>query len=126
MPAILAKDTKKVRAVGKFLRIPADKARIMARTVVGRPVDAAINALTFSPNKSAYLILKVLKSAVANATANAGPDQKTVDVDSLVVSSIFVDRGPSLKRYQPCAHGRAKPILKRLSHITVVVEGQKA
>ncbi|MDR2141212.1 MAG: 50S ribosomal protein L22 [Deltaproteobacteria bacterium] len=106
-----------VKAVGKYLRVPADKARIMARTVVGRPVEAAINALTLSPNKSSRLILKVLRSAVANASENKNFD----DVDQLYVRSIFVDRGPMLKRYQPCAHGRAKPILKRLSHITVIV-----
>ncbi|MDR1576816.1 MAG: 50S ribosomal protein L22 [Deltaproteobacteria bacterium] len=106
-----------VKAIGKFLRVPADKARIMARTIIGRPVDVAVNALSFSPNKTAYLILKVLKSAVANASAN----HKVENVDALVVKQIFIDRGPSLKRFQPCAHGRAKPILKRLSHITVVL-----
>ncbi|MDR1872665.1 MAG: 50S ribosomal protein L22 [Deltaproteobacteria bacterium] len=104
-------------AIGRFLRVPADKARIMGRTIVGRPVEAAINALTFSPNKTARLILKVLKSAVANAAEN----KKVEDVDSLSVAKVVVDRGPSLKRFQPCAHGRAKPILKRMSHITVVV-----
>jgi large subunit ribosomal protein L22 len=108
---------KQAKAVGRFLRIPADKARIMARTVVGRPVEAAINSLDFAPNKSSFLILKVLKSAVANAIENLKID----NVDELYVRQILVDRGPSIKRFRPCAHGRAKPILKRLSHITVVV-----
>jgi large subunit ribosomal protein L22 len=105
-------------AIGKYLRIPPDKARIMARTVVGRPVEAAINALTFSPNKSAALILKVLRSAVANAAEN----QHHKDVDTLLVKSVIIDRGPMIKRFQPCSHGRATSILKRMSHITVVVK----
>ncbi|MDR1545425.1 MAG: 50S ribosomal protein L22 [Deltaproteobacteria bacterium] len=104
------------RAVGRYFRVAPDKTRIMARAVVGRGVEAAQDLLRFSPNKSAFLILKVLESAVANADHNF-----SMDVDELKVQSIFVDRGPMLKRYHPCAHGRAKPILKRTSHITVIV-----
>ncbi|MDR1085719.1 MAG: 50S ribosomal protein L22 [Deltaproteobacteria bacterium] len=110
-----------IKAVGKFLRVPPDKARIMARTVIGAPVESAINSLSLSPNKTSYLILKVLKSAVANAAENFKIDE----VDDLVVYRIFVDRGPMLKRFKPCAHGRAKPILKRLCHITVVVKNRE-
>jgi large subunit ribosomal protein L22 len=122
--AKIAKDENKAKAIGKYLRVPADKARIMARAVVGLPAEAAVNALKFTPNKTARLILKVLNSALANATDT----KKVANVDELFVSQIRVDRGPSMKRFQPCAHGRAKPILKRFSHITVVVEtlGQKA
>jgi large subunit ribosomal protein L22 len=110
-----------VLAIGKFLRVPADKARIMARNIIGRSVETAINTLSFSPNKTSYLLLKVLKSAVANAAEN----KKISDIDELFVHRVYVDRGPMLKRFQPCAHGRAKPILKRLSHITVIVKNRE-
>jgi large subunit ribosomal protein L22 len=109
-----------VRAVGRFFRTPPDKVRIMARTVIGLPVGRALDLLKFSPNKSSALLYKVLTSAVANATNN-----NKLDVDYLYVYRIFVDRGPMLKRYHPCAHGRAKAILKRSCHITVVVDTGK-
>jgi large subunit ribosomal protein L22 len=105
-----------VRAVGRFLRAAPDKVRIMGRTAVGLGVERARDLLLFSPNRTAFLIRKVLNSAVANATENTD-----MDVDELVVKNVFADRGPMLKRFHPCAHGRAKPILKRMCHITVVV-----
>jgi large subunit ribosomal protein L22 len=108
---------KDIRAIGRYLRVPPDKVRIMARNVIGQNVEAAVNILTFSPNKTAALLLKVLQSAAANAANNFSKN-----VDDLFVHRIFVDRGPMLKRYHPCAHGRAKPILKRTCHITVVVD----
>ena len=110
-------EVREVKAIGKYLRVAADKTRIMARTVVNQTVETAINTLTFAPNKSAALILKVLKSAVANAVEN-----NHIEAEELYVKSVFVDRASSMKRFQPCAHGRAKPILKRASHITVVVK----
>ncbi|MDR1486621.1 MAG: 50S ribosomal protein L22, partial [Deltaproteobacteria bacterium] len=110
------KDTVNIRAVGKFLRMPPDKVRIMARNVIGLQVQQALDLLRFSPNKSAALIYKVLHSASANASNNFEKN-----VDRMVVDKIFVDRGSMLKRYHPCAHGRAKPILKRTCHITVII-----
>ena len=103
-------------ARGRFLRIPPAKARIMTRNVVGLEAGRAVETLTFTPNKSAALILKILRSAIANADKNFKQN-----VDDLYVSSVLVDRGSTMKRFHPCAHGRAKPILKRSSHITVVL-----
>jgi large subunit ribosomal protein L22 len=97
--------------------MPQDKVRLQARLIVGLLASKAIEALSLSPNKSAALLLKVLKSAVANAVANA-----ELDADKLLVDKVYVDKGPMLKRYHPCAHGRAKPILRRSCHITVMVK----
>lgn len=103
------------RAVAKYTRISAQKARLVARNVQGKRVEDAINILTFTPKKAATLINKVLHSAVANA------EQAGVEVDNLVVKQVIVDEGPTLKRIMPRAMGRANRILKRTSHITVVV-----
>lgn len=105
-----------VKAVHRFARSSAQKARLVADQVRGMPVDKALDLLKFSPRKAALLIRKVLLSAVANAENN-----ESLDVDRLVVSRIMVDEGPSLKRIQPRAKGRADRIVKRTSHITVYV-----
>ncbi|MBU1001470.1 MAG: 50S ribosomal protein L22 [Proteobacteria bacterium] len=104
------------KAVAKYQRLSAQKARLVARNVLGMPVEDAINVLRFTPKKAAKLIGKVLHSAVANAEQLPG-----VDVDNLVVKQVLVDEGPTLKRIKPRAMGRANRILKRTSHITVVV-----
>lgn len=107
-------------AVAKYIRVQPTKVRIMARNILGQPIESAINTLTFSPNKSAQVLLKVLNSAVANASSS---DRSLVsDVDKLVVYRVYVDSGPSLKRWHPRSQGRAYAILKRTSHITVVVK----
>ena len=100
----------------RFARTSAQKARLVADQVRGLPVDRALNLLAFSPKKAAELIKKVLESAVANAEHNEG-----ADIDTLKVKTIMVDEGPSLKRIRARAKGRADRILKRTSHITVVV-----
>lgn len=105
------------RAVGKYIRISAQKARLVADVVRGMGVDQAITTLRFMPKKGAGIIKKVLESAVANATQ----DDKA-DVDNLYVKKIIIDGGPSLKRISPRAQGRATGIIKRTSHITVVLE----
>ncbi len=105
------------RAVGKYIRISPQKARLVADTVRGMNVDQAITTLKFTPKKGARIIRKVIESAVANATQN---DQ--VDVDNLIVKKIAVDGGPSLKRIRPRAMGRATKIIKRTSHITVILD----
>lgn len=105
-----------VKAVQRYARTSAQKARLVADQVRGKPVDEALNMLKFSPRKAAVLIRKVLASAVANAENNM-----SMDVDKLFVSRIMVDEGPSLKRVQPRAKGRADRIVKRTSHISVWV-----
>ena len=99
-----------------FARISPQKARLVADQIRGKSVDQALEILTFSNKKAADLIKKVLESAIANAEHNEG-----ADIDDLSVAKIFVDEGPIMKRIMPRAKGRADRILKRSSHITVVV-----
>ena len=99
-----------------FARISPQKARLVADLIRGKSVDQALEILTFSNKKAADLIKKVLESAIANAEHNEG-----ADIDDLNVAKIFVDEGPTMKRIMPRAKGRADRILKRSSHITVVV-----
>ena len=105
-----------VAATLKFARISAQKGRLVADQVRGLKVDRALNLLGFSSKKGADLMKKVLESAIANAEHNEG-----ADVDELKVTRVFVDEGPSHKRLSPRAKGRGNRILKRTSHITVVV-----
>ncbi|MAD73918.1 MAG: 50S ribosomal protein L22 [Rheinheimera sp.] len=100
----------------KFARSSAQKTRLVADQVRGLSVDKALNVLTYSPKKAAELVKKVLLSAIANAEHNEG-----ADIDTLRVKTIFIDEGPSMKRIKPRAKGRADRIVKRTSHITVVV-----
>ncbi|HCH3617924.1 TPA: 50S ribosomal protein L22 [Vibrio parahaemolyticus] len=101
-----------------FARISPQKARLVADLIRGKSVDQALEILTFSNKKAAALVKKVLESAIAiaNAEHNEG-----ADIDDLNVAKIFVDEGPTMKRIMPRAKGRADRILKRSSHITVVV-----
>ncbi|MFH0782088.1 MAG: 50S ribosomal protein L22 [Pseudomonadota bacterium] len=105
------------KAVGKYIRISPQKARLVADVVRGMGVDQAITTLRFMPKKGAGIIKKVLESAVANATQD-----EQADVDNLYVKKIIVDGGPSLKRISPRAQGRATGIIKRSSHIIVVLD----
>ena len=105
-----------VAAKLKGARISAQKARLVADQVRGKPVEEALNVLEFSNKKAAHIVKKVLDSAIANAENNEG-----ADVDELKVSTIFVDEGMTMKRLRPRAKGRADRILKRSCHITVKV-----
>ena len=104
------------RAVAKYVRVSPQKCRLIADQVRRLPVGQALELLQFSPRNAAGLIRKVLESAVANAEHNEG-----ADIDELRVSRVMVDEGPVLKRWRPRAKGRATPIIKRTSHITVSV-----
>ena len=105
-----------VKAVAKFVRISPTKVRKTARVVKGRRVEEALNLLGFMPQRSARILGKVIRSAVANA------DQKPdVEVDNLSIHNVVVNQGPTLKRFRPRAMGRANRILKRTSHITVIL-----
>lgn len=105
-----------VNATLKYARISAQKARLVADQVRGKPVAEALQILEFSPKKAAGLIRKVLESAIANAENNSG-----ADIDELKVSAVMVDEGFRMKRWEARAKGRGNRILKRTSHITVRV-----
>ncbi|HUS92119.1 MAG TPA: 50S ribosomal protein L22 [Phycisphaerae bacterium] len=100
----------------RYARISPQKVRLVIDLIRGREVQDALNVLKFTPNRAAGMIGKVLTSAVANA------NEAEADVDRLYVEEAYVDEGPTIKRWQPKDRGRAHPILKRTSHITVVVE----
>ncbi len=100
----------------KFARSSAQKTRLVADQIRGLSVGKALDILTYSPKKAAELVKKVLLSAIANAEHNEG-----ADIDALKVKTVFVDEGPSMKRIKPRAKGRADRIVKRTSHITVIV-----
>lgn len=100
----------------RYARISPQKARLVADQIRGKGVESALQTLSFSNKKAAAIIKKVVESAIANAEHNDG-----ADIDELKVSRIFVDEGPTFKRIQARAKGRANRILKRTSHITVAV-----
>jgi large subunit ribosomal protein L22 len=100
----------------RFVRVSPQKTRLVADQVRGKPVGQALQILKFSEKRAAGIVRKVLESAIANAEHNQG-----ADVDELKVTSIYVDEGPAMKRIRPRAKGRADRILKRTSHITVMV-----
>jgi large subunit ribosomal protein L22 len=106
----------RVKATAKYVRISASKVRQLTPLIVGQPVHEAQRILQFADKGAAQPLLKVLNSAVANAENN-----DDLDPDGLIVANAFADEGPTLKRYQPRALGRAYRIRKRTSHITVVV-----
>ena len=108
------------KAILRGVRIAPQKARLVADQVRGLPVERALNLLKFSDKKAAHLMYKVLWSATANAENNEG-----ADVDELKVSQVFVDEGVTMKRFHARAKGRGARILKRTSHITVVVGSAK-
>jgi len=107
------------KAIARNIRISPQKARLVADVVRGKDVETAINTLRFMPKKAARIIRKVVESALANASQN-----EAIDVDTLYIKSIFVDGGPTLKRIRPRAMGGATRILKRSSHITVILDEQ--
>ncbi len=105
-----------VLAKHRYARISPQKVRLVVDQIRGQSVEQALNILTFSNKKAAGLVQKVLESAIANAEHNEG-----ADIDELTISKAFVDEGPTMKRIQARAKGRANRILKRSSHITVMV-----
>jgi large subunit ribosomal protein L22 len=105
------------KAVAKYIRVSPQKARLVVDLVRGKKIDEAKKILQFTRKYSAGIINKVLKSAVANAKQNPN-----IDESILYVKDIFVDQGPSLKRWRARAQGRAASIKKRMSHITIILE----
>jgi len=111
------------RARTRHVRMSPQKARLVVDLIRGKGVEEAIGVLEFNPRKASRVIAKTLKAAIANAETT-----QNVDVDALYVKAAFVDAGRTQKRFMPRAHGRATRIVKRSSHVTIVVDerGQKA
>ena len=105
-----------VKASLKFARVGAQKARLVADVVRGKNVDDALKSLVFMNKKTAGMLKKLIESAVANAD-----NKKTFDLDKLYVKKVWVDEGPSLKRWRPRAQGRAFGVKKKTSHINVIL-----
>jgi large subunit ribosomal protein L22 len=111
----------RVSATAKYLRGSTRKANLVAATIRGRPVEEAAALLRFMPQHAARDIEAVLKSATANAENN-----HNLSAEDLVVVEAHANEGPTLKRWQPRAQGRAFPIHKPMTHITIVVADQEA
>jgi len=104
------------KAVLRYARISPRKARLIVNTIRGKEVGEVLRTLSFTDKKAAPMVSKIVRSAVANAE-----QQGVNDPDKLFVKSTFVNEGPTIKRFMPRAMGRATQILKRTSHITVVL-----
>lgn len=104
------------KAVAKYVRVSPRKARIVVDKIRGKEVVDALDILRFNERAISEVVSKVVASAAANAESNHGVRQ-----ENLVIKEAYVDEGPTLKRYRPRAKGSASPIMKRTSHITIVV-----
>jgi large subunit ribosomal protein L22 len=105
------------KAVAKYIRMSPQKVRLVVDLIRGKKVQEAKNILLYTRKYAAGIVAKVIKSALANATQNPN-----IDENILYVKEIFVDQGPTLKRWRARAQGRAAGIKKRTSHITVVLD----
>lgn len=108
---------KEARAIAKYVRISPLKVNFICDEIRGKQVDEALNILEFTPKKGARELSKVLNSAVANAENNFNLDR-----DNLYIREAYANEGPQMKRWRPRARGMASPIIKRTSHIGIVVE----
>ena len=111
----------RVSATAKYLRASTRKTRLVTEAIKGKPVEEAAALLRFMPQGAAKDVAKVLKSAAANAENN-----HDLSVEDLVVVEAIANEGPTIKRFQPRAQGRAFPIHKPMTHITIVVADQEA
>ena len=109
------------KAQARFQRVTPMKARRIVDVVRGQGAEEAVDTLRFAPQAAAETVRKVVESAVANARVIADRDGERFDAASLRIVEAYVDEGPTMKRFRPRAQGRAARILKRTSHITVVV-----
>ena len=108
------------KAVARTVRIAPRKARLVVDLIRGKQVGEAVAILNHTPKAASPIVEKLLKSAIANAEHNY-----EMDANNLVVAQVFVDEGPTMKRFRPRAQGRASAINKRTSHITIVVSEKK-
>ena len=111
---------KRPRAVARYIRISSRKVKIVIDLIRGKKVDEALAILMYTPKSAAPYVEKLLNSAIANAENNLEMDRS-----SLYVAEAYANQGPTLKRYWARSHGRADTILKRTSHITVVLDEAK-
>ncbi|MFD1708107.1 50S ribosomal protein L22 [Siminovitchia sediminis] len=111
---------QEAKAVAKTVRIAPRKARLVVDLIRGKQVGEAVAILKHTPKAASPIVEKLLKSAIANAEHNYD-----MDVNNLLVSKVYVDEGPTMKRFRPRAQGRASQINKRTSHITIVVSEKK-
>ena len=111
----------RVKATAKFLRGSTRKARLVTKAIKGMPVEEAAATLRFMPQYAAKDIARVLQSATANAENN-----HNLSAEDLIVLDAVADEGPTIKRFRPRAQGRAFPIHKPMTHITIVVADQEA
>jgi len=109
------------KAQARFVRVTPQKARRVVDLIRGKQAGEAVAVLKFAPQAAGETVLKVVESAIANARETAKRSNERLDEADLYISEVFVDEGPTLKRFRPRAQGRASQILKRTSHITVVV-----
>ena len=109
---------RRPKAIAKYIRISSRKVRIVIDLIRGKQVDEALAILRFTPKAASPVVEKVLLSAIANAENNP----PYLNRDNLYVAEVYANQGPTLKRFMPRAKGRASPILKRSSHITVILD----
>ena len=105
-----------VKAYSKYLRISPKKAREVARVLPGRTDSEGVELLKFIPRKAARMLVKTLRSAMANAENNAN-----LAADNLIIREAIGEEGPSLRRFRPCARGSAHPYKKRMSHFRIIL-----
>ena len=110
------------KAVLRLARVSPQKARLVADLIRGVEVEEALELLAFTQKKSAPLFKRLVESAVANAEHTAERDGRRIDIDSLYISKVTVDQGPTLRRFRPRARGMATKVLKKTSHITVELD----
>ena len=111
---------KRPHAIARYVRISSRKVKIVIDLIRGKKVDEALAILMYTPKSAAPVVEKLLNSAIANAENNLSMNR-----DSLYVAEVYANQGPTLKRYWARSHGRADQILKRTSHITIVLDQAK-
>lgn len=111
---------KRPHAVARYIRISSRKVKIVIDLIRGKQVDEALAILLYTPKSASPVVTKLLSSAIANAENNLGLSR-----DGLYVAEVFAGQGPTLKRYWARSHGRADTLLKRSSHITIVLDQAK-
>lgn len=111
---------KRPRAIARYVRISSRKVKIVVDLIRGKKVDDALAILMYTPKSAAPVVEKLLNSVIANAENNLNMDR-----ESLYVAEVYANQGPTMKRYWARSHGRADVILKRSSHITIVLDQVK-